>query len=303
MRPSTSSRTLVLLSVLLCVACSVGPPRSRSAPPRDREALRYQRLPPAPRPTTPPPTASPSPAPARPGAVPGTASPAPTPAPAAVAPPGPPQLGVRAQAALAEARLRVAEAKTRRPGWAQADELLSLTEMAAAQTDDALTLHYARLTVRRADLGLSDYYAGLARDELKNVYTHTGLSDLQLSRVQYIESALIRGDGRTGYLLASGLREELEVAAKPYRVSAGETLWQISGKAEVYGNSQLWPLIFDANRETMKTPSDLFSGKLLQIRTNPTIDEVVQAIDFARAHTPGDVHIGEIRVLESDGSP
>ena len=50
----------------------------------------------------------------------------------------------------------------------------------------------------------------------------------------------------------------------------------------------------------MKSPDDLGAGKLLRIRTNPTIDEVVGAIDYARDHTPGEVFIGEIQVVEPE---
>lgn len=212
----------------------------------------------------------------------------------------PPTLGTRAQAALIEARLRVTEAQTRHPGWNEADGLLRLSEDAAVQGEDALTLHYARQTMRRADLAVNDYYTALARAELDQIYTHTGLDNLQLSRVQYIENAIVRGDGRSAYELAAALKGELEIAARAYRVRSGETLWQISGRKEIYGNSQLWPLIFDANRETMKSPEDLGAGKLLRIRSNPTIDEVVSAIDQARDHRPGEVFIGEIQVVEPE---
>lgn len=273
--PMTTPRILAPLALaLLCAACSTPGPARREPPPR-REA-------PAPLPSLPP-AAVPNRTPPRPAAT-------------AI----PPTLGARPQAALIEARLRVAEAQTRHPGWNEADGLLRLTEDAAARGDDALTLHYARQTMRRADLAVNDYYTALARAELDQIYTHTGLDNLQLSRVQYIENAIVRGDGRTAYELAGGLKEELEIAARAYRVRSGETLWQISGRKEIYGNSQLWPLIFDANRETMKSPDDLGAGKLLRIRTNPTIDEVVGAIDYARDHTPGEVFIGEIQVVEPE---
>lgn len=279
MLPTTVLRTACAALALATAACAPEPVRRPPPPPSapDDSASDYSHLPAA------PPAAATTP-PVQPSAQ--------------SLPEAAPELGARAQAALAEARLRVAEAKAREPGFVGADGLLRLTAAAAARGEDSLTLHYARQTIRRADLALNDYYTALARAELDAIHAHTGLDDLQLSRLQYIGNAIARGDGRTAYELATGLGEELAIAARPYRVRAGETLGQIAARKDVYGNARLWPLIFDANRETLRAPSDLSGGKLLQIRSNPTIAEVVQAIERAGEYRPGEVFIGEIQVVD-----
>ncbi len=65
--------------------------------------------------------------------------------------------------------------------------------------------------------------------------------------------------------------EEIEIITVPepvydyYVVKKGETLWDIAGRPEVYGNSSKWKLIFNANKDKIKKPSLIKPGMKLKI--------------------------------------
>ena len=50
-----------------------------------------------------------------------------------------------------------------------------------------------------------------------------------------------------------------------YTVRRGETLPQIAGRAEIYNNSTLWPIIYRANRDQIRDPKRLWPGQVLAI--------------------------------------
>jgi LysM repeat protein len=50
-----------------------------------------------------------------------------------------------------------------------------------------------------------------------------------------------------------------------YVVKKGETLWDIAGRPEVYGNSSKWKIIFEANKDKIKKPSLIKPGMKLKI--------------------------------------
>ena len=55
-----------------------------------------------------------------------------------------------------------------------------------------------------------------------------------------------------------------------YTVKRGETLPQIAGRPEIYGNTALWPLIYRANRDQISDPKRLWPGQVLAIPRAPT---------------------------------
>jgi LysM repeat protein len=50
-----------------------------------------------------------------------------------------------------------------------------------------------------------------------------------------------------------------------YTVKKGETLWDIAGRPEVYGNSSKWKIIFEANKDKIRKPSLIKPGMQLKI--------------------------------------
>ena len=53
-----------------------------------------------------------------------------------------------------------------------------------------------------------------------------------------------------------------------YTVRRGETLPQISARAEIYNDSSLWPIIFRANRDQIRDPKRLWPGQVITIPRN-----------------------------------
>lgn len=72
------------------------------------------------------------------------------------------------------------------------------------------------------------------------------------------------------------------VPASDYDVGSGENLWTISAKPEVYGEGLLWPLLYQANRDQIKDPRQIFPGQSLSIRRDMTEVELEEARQKAR---------------------
>jgi len=70
--------------------------------------------------------------------------------------------------------------------------------------------------------------------------------------------------------------------ASSYNVGEGETLWTISAHPEVYHDGLLWPLLYQANRDQIKDPRQIFPGQVLSIRRDMTQEELEDARQKAR---------------------
>jgi len=72
------------------------------------------------------------------------------------------------------------------------------------------------------------------------------------------------------------------VPASDYAVGNGENLWTISAHPEVYGEGLLWPLLYQANRDQIKDPRQIFPGQSLNIRRDMTEADLEDARQRAR---------------------
>jgi nucleoid-associated protein YgaU len=72
------------------------------------------------------------------------------------------------------------------------------------------------------------------------------------------------------------------VLADEYTVGEGENLWTISAQPQVYGEGLLWPLLYQANRDQIKDPRQIFPGQILGIRRDMTEEELEEARQKAR---------------------
>lgn len=135
-----------------------------------------------------------------------------------------------------------------------------------------------------------------AQEALQQSYQFTGLSDSQLAQQKSAEALLVQGQSKPALQALQRLNEELRTGNKSYVVKSGDSLWVISGKSEVYGNPWLWPLIWQSNLQVLPNPDKLTSGQQLKIRPNPTIQEVVDAVTYAREKNQrSETRIGEIK--------
>jgi nucleoid-associated protein YgaU len=67
-----------------------------------------------------------------------------------------------------------------------------------------------------------------------------------------------------------------------YQVVRGDSLWRISGKSGIYGDSWKWPLIFIANRDKIQDPDIIRPGWNLKINRNATPEEERRAVAKAK---------------------
>jgi nucleoid-associated protein YgaU len=72
------------------------------------------------------------------------------------------------------------------------------------------------------------------------------------------------------------------VMVNSYTVGEGETLWTISAQPQVYGDGLLWPLLYQANRDQIKDPRQIFPGQTLSIPRDMTEKELEDARQKAR---------------------
>ncbi|ABA88289.1 LysM domain lipoprotein [Syntrophotalea carbinolica DSM 2380] len=66
-----------------------------------------------------------------------------------------------------------------------------------------------------------------------------------------------------------------------YRVGAGETLWTIASQREIYGDPLLWPLLYQANRDQIRDPRQVYPGQSLSIPRKLTEEEKATAREKA----------------------
>jgi nucleoid-associated protein YgaU len=130
-----------------------------------------------------------------------------------------------------------------------------------------------------------DQSAGLAEGELRKAQNRIGLSDAQLAKLQEAQDRLAGGDGGGAFVMLQALNAELQNETRSYVVQDNESMWHVAGQPEVYGNSYLWPLVWQANRDKVKKPGQLYKGLRLVIPAHPTAEEVAQALAYSKENS------------------
>ncbi len=66
------------------------------------------------------------------------------------------------------------------------------------------------------------------------------------------------------------------------KVREGESLFMIARRRDVYGDALLWPLIYQANRDQIKDPRQIFPGQELMVPRDFSEADMERARNFAR---------------------
>ena len=66
-----------------------------------------------------------------------------------------------------------------------------------------------------------------------------------------------------------------------YTVQPKDTLWEIAGKSNIYGDSFQWPLIFKTNRDKIQDPDLIYPQQDFEVNKTVPTDEVEQAKKLA----------------------
>lgn len=206
-----------------------------------------------------------------------------------------------AQQQLQAAETLVAQTRKLIPQWRDGDDDLVRARAALSLGEVAEVRVGAREAMARAHEALSDHYARLANEELARSYAYSGLDDGQLLQLRAAEEILVTGNSRLAYGRLRRLNRQLENRVRTYSVRAGDSLWVIAGRPEVYANSLLWPLIWQANVTVIPNPDRLRRGQILKLKTHPSVQEIAEAVDTARGNrrkkppAGTTTRIGEIR--------
>ena len=67
-----------------------------------------------------------------------------------------------------------------------------------------------------------------------------------------------------------------------YQVERGDSLWGISGKAEIYANPYQWPLIYKKNSDKIRDADLIHPGQVFDIDNNPSSSEISAAVNHAK---------------------
>ena len=219
----------------------------------------------------------------------------PEPAPRAeAATPPPPRADWTPPAYITAARNAVAQAQAASPDWTEADYLLAKAEAAARNGNTPRAQSLAKQVTARAEAQQQTQAIVEARKLLATVRQRTGLDDVQLTALRTAELAIVRGQGVRALELLRKVDSAAAIATRLYTVQRGDSLWTIAAQPSVYGNAWLWPLIWRANLDLITDPAVLRAGMDLDIRTNPTVEEVYSAVTEARRRA-GKVRVGAVR--------
>ena len=63
-----------------------------------------------------------------------------------------------------------------------------------------------------------------------------------------------------------------------YTVQKGDSLWAITGMDTIYGNSIYWPIVYDANDQSIADPDLIYPGQELSIPRDIEIEEMEAAL-------------------------
>jgi len=165
---------------------------------------------------------------------------------------------------------------------------MPLPNLPALRRPDQQDSAAAPTQVARADTPVpaasGDQTAELARAELAKAQNRIGLSDAQLAKLQAAQDRMTGGDNGGAFVMLQTLNAELQSETRSYVVRDNESMWHVAGQPEVYGNSYLWPLVWQANRDKVKKPGQLYKGLRLVIPAHPTAEEVSQALAYSKTN-------------------
>jgi nucleoid-associated protein YgaU len=182
-----------------------------------------------------------------------------------------------AEQAITDAKTTVAEVKALNNEWRDTGKLLESAEKALndGDCDEALKL---------ANQALEQARTAKAQAEAENQKFMNSMSDSDKAALESAESSSKGAGSMAG--------------ADTYTVERGDSLWGISGKSSIYGDSYQWPLIYKANRDQIKDADLIYPNQVLDIDRNASSDDIDAAIEHAK--TRGAWSVGDVEQSDLD---
>ena len=148
------------------------------------------------------------------------------------------------------------------------------------------SIEYALQHARRAIVLTAESQARLKQEEEQKAIEAEKVRQAELKKAQ-AEKAGTKEEKKTPATkpvpvpAAPVPKPKVELVGE-YKVGEGENLWTISAQPQVYGEGLLWPLLYQANRDQIKDPRQIFPGQTLGIRRDMTKEELEDARQKAR---------------------
>lgn len=182
-----------------------------------------------------------------------------------------------AEQAITDAKSMIAEAKAAGNEWRDTGTLLESAEKALNEgnCDEALKL---------ANEALEQAKTAKAQADAESQKFKDSMSDSDKAALESAE--------------ASSRAAGASAGADTYTVERGDSLWGISGKSSIYGDSYQWPLIYKANRDQIKDADLIYPNQVLDIDRNASSDEIDAAIEHAK--TRGAWSVGDVEQSDLD---
>ena len=229
--------------------------------------------------------------------------------------PKPPVTAADAASAIMAADVAISNAKQRKNLWRDTSRILDKADNAMAANEYRSARDLANKAREQAEVAVLQSYredalfliTSLRKDYMDQMYTD------QKRRLESAESAWKEDRVQVAYDTASMIMAELQAQmsaeieapvinedeipviaeqamSEPvstsqqsmYTVNKKDNLWDIAAKAEVYGNSDMWPLLWKANKDKIKKPDSIASGLSLVIDRSASSESVAAAIKHSK---------------------
>jgi len=236
--------------------------------------------------------------------------------------PKPPATAADAASAIMAADVAIGKARERKNLWRDTTKILDKADIAMAADEYGEARDQANNARLQAEAAVEQSYRGdaefiinsLSKDYMDHMYTD------QKTRLQSATTALDEGRVQEAYESASLLMAEVQAqmddadkspmitekaepkpvamatpqpapASTPtmsksgqntYTVNRKDNLWDIAAKPEVYGNSDMWPLLWKANKDKIKRPDNIPPGLSLVIDRGASSEAVAAAIKYSK---------------------
>ena len=200
-----------------------------------------------------------------------------------------------AEKAIASAKASVKAAKSNQWLWRDTGKILKKAEEAYDKGDYAKASKLAKQAERQADSATNQYHLESAKD-IRRMISGYSLDDAQQARLRALDANIAAADGRVAHDKARILLAQLKSSAIRYDVVKGDSLWRISGKADIYGNPYQWPLIYKQNADQIKDADLIYPGQRFDISRSPSASDVNAAVRHAK--TRGAWSVGNVEASD-----
>ncbi len=197
-----------------------------------------------------------------------------------------------AEQAIARAKSSYNEANALGFAWRDTGKLIKQAEEAFAKGEDKDAVnagdHFrnardlANQAYEQSEAAIDQYYLQQAKIKIDKLSAVTGLSAEEQQLLDNARTFYNAAKGRQAYDAASKLEAMLAAKRMVYEVMAGDNLWNIAGKSDVYADPYRWPLIFKANADQIQDADLIYPGQQLQVDRNPSAAAVDAAVQHAR---------------------